>query len=154
MAVLIIVLGIIACVMYTVQVVKNKKLEETLSEYIAPKRYIMLKSKTSSHIDTLAQTVKQAHQKAGINIGSTEAIDGITKTVFDNEDELWECEYGARVPYLTENERHGYMHRIFVDCDLPLGAERALIKDLGLCDYMVSFGICTNATEEFYKNEN
>jgi hypothetical protein len=43
---------------------------------------------------------------------------------------------------LSNDERDGYEIKIFFDHKLPKGAERAVIEQLGLTDYMVTIGIC------------
>lgn len=66
------------------------------------------------------------------------------KVWFENGDELIVYEYGvAQIQKLSKHEKKCFVHKIFFDYMLPEGAERAVIKQLDLVDYMVNIGICS-----------
>jgi len=44
---------------------------------------------------------------------------------------------------LSPFERDNYEIKLFFDHKLPEGAERTIIKQLGLLDYMINIGICS-----------
>ena len=95
----------------------------------------------------LSQTFLKARKNAGISITeyTEDKAAGLLKVVFDNDDELWvySCYEEAQIHALTERQKSGYVHQLFLDSKLPDGAHAAIIKSLGLLDYMISTGLCT-----------
>ena len=128
--------------------VKTRRLQQELGEEVeyTPTRYIMVGSNESQYIADLAKMDIQAHKDAdiGIKIFMDNAEQGTTKVGFDNGDELIVYNYEkAQIIPLTQNEVKDYAQKIFFDYKLPEGAERAIIQQLGLLDYMVNIGICS-----------
>ena len=103
----------------------------------------MIKTKDGNYIDDLAQLDIDAHKAAGVEVGQIVRKQGYTKTIFLNKDELVIYDYNeAQILPLTQLELNNYKQKIFFDYKLPKGAERAVIKQLGLLNYMVNIGIC------------
>lgn len=127
----------------------NKILTPDEESYI-PRRNIMIGVEGSSYIADLATMDIKAHKDANIDIKFfTDNKDiGCIKTVFENGDELIVYSYEkAKIIPLTQNEVDGYAQKLFFDYQLPEGAERAIIKQLGLLGYMVNIGICGEKVE-------
>ena len=124
---------------------ENKRLKENIQEH-TPVRYIMIGAEGSSYIADLSIATVQAHSAAGVGIKCIYEKDEekMVKTFFENGDELFVYQYGmAAIEALSKEQREGFMNRIFFDYNLPQGAERAIIEQLGLVDYMVNIGICS-----------
>lgn len=127
---------------------ENKRLREGVQEIdeYTPVRYIMIGAKGSSHIADLSITTVQAHSAVGVGIKCIYEKDEekVVKTFFENGDELFIYQYGvAPIDALSKGQIDGFINRIFFDYNLPQGAERAVIEQLGLVDYMVNIGICS-----------
>ena len=106
----------------------------------------MVSANESQYIAALAAMDIKAHKKVGIGVKvfMDNSKQGITKVDFKNGDELIIYNYErAQIAPLTQNEIKDYALKIFFDYKLPEGAERAVIKQLGLLDYMVNIGICS-----------
>ena len=129
-------------------VINNRRLQSYIGEEdtkYTPSRHIMVRSSEGFYISKLAKMSLSAHQVADIGIKSyNEDKDGkYMKIVFNNKDELIVYEYGTMpIGRLSKQEIDNYEHKIFFDYKLPEGAERAIIEQLGLTNYMVSIGIC------------
>lgn len=111
-----------------------------------PTRYIMIKTRDGNYIDDLAQLDIDAHKAAGVEVEQVvrKHEQGYTKTIFLNKDELVVYDYNeAQILPLTQLELNNYNQKIFFDYKLPKGAERAIIQQLGLLNYMVNIGICS-----------
>lgn len=127
-------------------VVKSRKHQEIQFTSDLPSRHIMIKASASQHIHNLIKMDMEAHKKADISIKVYEdKLDqGIMKIIYDNNDELIIYDYDkAQIVPLKQNEIKDYAHKLFFDYTLPQGAERAIIEQLGLLDYMVNIGICS-----------
>ena len=128
-------------------IVKNRRLQEECGQApYEPTRYIMIGAKGSQHIQDLSMLDVTAHTAIGIGVMYLEdrKNEGYAKTIFENGDELIVyCYEKAQIAPLTKREINDYKHKIFFDYKLPEGAERAIIKQLGLLDYMVNIGICS-----------
>lgn len=129
-------------------IAKNKHLQNGVLELEnnTPTRYIMVGARDSQYITYLATLDIDAHAQAGVLVKYSEENKekGIQKIVFENDDELIVYDYeNAQVIPLTKKEINDYSQKIFFDYRLPDGAERAIIKQLGLLDYMVNIGICS-----------
>lgn len=127
------------------RLIKEVSEDFEFTEYV-PQRYIMIGAKKSKYIADLASMDIKAHSKVGVGIKTwiEKAEKGYNKIIFDNADELIIYEYEtAQIAQLTKHERDNYAQKIFFDYKLPEGAERAVIKQLGLLDYMVNIGICS-----------
>lgn len=130
-------------------IINNRRLQNYVGEEdtkYTPSRHIMFRSSEGFYISKLAKMSLSAHQIADVGIKSyNEDQDGkYMKIVFDNKDELIVYEYGAMpIDRLSKQEIDNYEHKIFFDYKLPEGAERAIIEQLGLTNYMVNIGICS-----------
>lgn len=127
---------------------KVRRLQQELGEEedYTPVRYIMVGANESKYIADLAALDIKAHKEAGIGIKvfMDNAKQGITKVGFENGDELIVYNYEkAQIAPLTKREVKDYAQKIFFDYKLPEGAERATIQQLGLLNYMVNIGICS-----------
>ena len=127
---------------------KVRRLQQELGEEedYTPVRYIMVGTNESKYIADLAALDIKAHKEVGIGIKvfTDNAKQGVTKVGFDNGDELIVYNYEkAQIAPLTKREVKDYAQKIFFDYRLPEGAERAIIQQLGLLDYMVNIGICS-----------
>ena len=126
---------------------KVRRLQQQIGkENYTPVRYIMVSANESQCIAALAAMDIKAHKEAGVGVKMfiDNAKQGITKVDFENGDELIVYNYEkAQIVPLTQNEVRDYALKIFFDYKLPEGAERAIIKQLGLLDYMVNIGICS-----------
>ena len=127
---------------------KNRRLQQSVFEFedYTPIRYIMIGATHGKYIGELATLDVKAHTSAGIGIKEyvEDTEHGYVKTVFENKDELIVYDYDkAQITALTQKELNDYAHKLFFDYKLPEGAERAIIKQLGLIGYMVNIGICS-----------
>lgn len=130
-------------------IIENRRLSMLQAEsgieftpYI-PTKYIMIGTKGATYIQELAQMDIKAHTKAGIGIKSVITAEEKIHTYFENGDQLLVVNYDkTQLERLSNDERDGYEIKIFFDHKLPKGAERAVIEQLGLMDYMVNIGIC------------
>ena len=125
----------------------RKALEDGGQTIELPLKYIMFSAGPDSEIMELAQTALHAHAFAGVKIKDVVSSKECQKTIYENNDELIVYQYGATIKPLKRHELNGYALKIFFDDKLPTGAERAIIKQLGLADCMVTIGICTNKTK-------
>lgn len=147
LGIIIVICGFIIGFMYTSQSIENRKLKEQLNKEFEftpyePVRYIMFSATGSEHIKQLARLDLNAHKAAGIEIDETYEEQGCVVTRFKNGDELLVYFEGAPISPLKRVDIDKYTHRIFFDCKLPKGAERAAIQKLGLINYMVNIGFC------------
>ena len=130
---------------------KSRRLEEELGDTdYTPMRYIMIGTNNSDVIADLSSLDIQAHKKAGVKIVNQliQPNKGFIKVWFENGDELIVYEYGvAQIQKLSKHEKKCFVHKIFFDHMLPEGAERAVIKQLDLVDYMVNIGICSERSK-------
>lgn len=111
----------------------------------SPIRHIFIAQGDNSAAKDLFKASIQAHCKAGYKIETEKARfdQKTTHIVWDNGDEELMYFYGVSpIDQLATAQIKEYEHKIFFDSDLPEGAERAVIKALGLEDYMIQVGIC------------
>lgn len=117
-----------------------------------PFQFIMVGTKESKVIQQLVNLDVSAHFMAGVSVKKNISKKGFNRIVFGNDDEIIVYEYGeAPITALTPQEKEEYVQKIFFDINLPIGAERAVVKDLGLVGYMISMGVCS---EEIGYEEN
>lgn len=126
-------------------IVKNRRIEQELDifDYV-PVRNIMIAAPDGDHIVDLSLMCLSAHHKSGVGVKSLIEEKHFTRTLFDNGDEMWLIKYDENmsIDALTKHEKEDYANKIFFDYKLPEGAERVIIKQLGLIDYMVNMGFC------------
>lgn len=127
--------------------VYKTKCRQTVIEYTpyTPIRHIFIAQGDNSMAEDLFEASIQAHCKAGYKIETERAhVDQkTTYIVWDNGDEELIYFYGTSpIDQLAPAQIKEYEHKLFFDSDLPIGAERAVIKALGLEDYMIQVGIC------------
>jgi hypothetical protein len=106
----------------------------------------MIGTQGTPYITDLAMMSIKAHSTVDIGIKSYDdnADSGCMKVVFNNGDELIVYKYEkAQIVPLTKHEIDSYEHKLFFACELPVGAERAVVQQLGLVDYMINVGICS-----------
>ena len=123
-----------------------KRLQDSCGDncIISPNHIILLTLDQSKYMQDLAQRCIQARKKAHIQILKMQTTeDGRQDILFENGDILSVITYGAQIAPLNKRDIGRYTHRFFFDYKLPAGAERAIIKDLGLLDYVLDIGICT-----------
>ena len=111
----------------------------------SPIRHIFVARGDNSAARGLYEASIQAHRKAGYKIETEDACvdQKMTHIIWDNGDEELIYVYGiSPIDKLAPAQIKEYEHNIFFDSDLPKGAERAVIKALGLEDYMIQIGIC------------
>jgi hypothetical protein len=112
-----------------------------------PTLNIMVTTKNNNCIASLSEMNINAHIDAdwGIKAVFNNESTGCIKTYFENEDIQIVYNYeNAVIEKLTKAEIDNHILQIFFDNELPEGAERAVIKKLGLLDYMVKIGICSD----------
>lgn len=116
-------------------------LEDT--EYL-PIRYIFVTTKGSKHIQQLIDMSIKARHDVDIKTNCVVDKNGMVRTIFSNGDEVvvYDFEEAQMLPLLPYDKAH-FVHKIFVDSELPDSAARATIERLGLIDYIVSIGICS-----------
>ena len=131
-------------------IIENRRLSSLQTEQgieftpYTPTKYIMIGTKGATYIQELAQMDIKAHIKEGIGIKSVITTEEKTYTYFENGDQLLVVNYDkTQLERLSNYERDSYKIKIFFDHKLPKGAERAVIGQLGLIDYMVNIGICS-----------
>ena len=129
------------------QVRENRALKEELEEveergYI-PTRFIFYKRIDSKHLSEMQTLIFNSRAEAGFE-WTTENKAGYSITKFTNGDELMVFIEGAvEWAPLRKRQIEDYKIKIFLDNQLDKGAERALIEGLGLTDYMVQIGVCS-----------
>ena len=112
----------------------------------APIRAIMVSMQESAYMKNIVHLFINARKRQHIFIKSyqSEEETGYLKVIFDNDDELLLYNYEkANIIALTENEKQQYEQNLFLDYKLPPGAQCAIVEKLGLLDYMIKVGICT-----------
>ena len=112
----------------------------------APIRAIMVSMQESAYMRDKVHLFINVRKRHHIFIKSyqNEEEAGYHKIVFDNDDELLLYDYEkAKIIALTEYEKQRYEQNLFLDYKLPPGAQRAIVEKLGLLDYMIKVGICT-----------
>lgn len=132
-------------------IVKSRRLEDLVGNSIeyeeyTPTMYIMVGAQGSEYIADLSMMDVKAHQDVGvgISVAIVKEEQGYTKSIFENGDILVVyCYEKAQFAPLTRQERERYAMRLFFDYKLPIGAERAVIEQLGLLDHMIDIGICS-----------
>ena len=97
------------------------------------------------YISDLAVMCIEAHNKVGIGVKTFISTENFSQTYFENGDEvlIFDYENLSEIKALSKSEKEKYQHKFFFDYKLPEGAERAVIQQLGLLDYMVNIGICS-----------
>lgn len=129
------------------QVRENRMLKEELEEveergYI-PTRFIFYKRIDSKYLSEMQTLIFNSRAEAGFE-WTTESKAGYSITKFTNGDELMVFIDGAiEWAPLKKRQIEDYKIKIFLDNQLDKGAERALIEGLGLTDYMVQIGVCS-----------
>lgn len=132
---------------FALQVRENRALREELEEFegggYTPTRFIFYKRIDSKYLSDIQTLIFNSRAEAGIE-WVTENKAGYSLTRFTNGDELMVFIDGATewAP-LKKKQITDYKIKIFIDNQLDRGAERALIEGLGLTDYMVQIGICS-----------
>lgn len=129
------------------QAYENKVLKETLEETeggeYTPTRFILYKRIDSKYLSDMQTLIFNSRAEAGIE-WVTENKTGYSLTKFTNGDELMVFIDGAvEWAPLKKKQITEYKIKIFIDNQLDRGAERALIEGLGLTDYMVQIGVCS-----------
>ena len=126
---------------------RARRIEAEYSPY-TPQRLLFFASEEGQHIADLYRKAMQARERAGDNIRLSFNREGYICTVYESGDELRFYSNGESLEKLTKHEIEDYENRVFFDYKLPLGAIRAIIGDLGLRNYMFSFGICDESQGE------
>jgi hypothetical protein len=109
----------------------------------------MFTAEADGHMQALCRLDILTHSAAGIEVCRKEIQEGYQKIVFENGDELLIYEYEkAPILPLTQQEVSHYRQRLFFDHKLPIGAERAIIEQLGLVNFMIDIGICREDEKE------
>ena len=122
---------------------KMKRNGELPFEIYTPVRYIFIGAGNGARVQELKRMDIEAHAQAGIDIKKQHYGRGYEKIIYDNKDEiLYYCWGEAPIDALSARDIGSHKTKIFFDNELPQGAERACIKELGLNNYMVSIGIC------------
>lgn len=129
------------------RMIYKSRVEEQVIEYApyTPIRHIFIVHGDNSTVEDLFEASIQAHCKAGCKIETERAhVDQkTTHIIWDNGDEELIYFYGiSPIDKLAPAQIKAYEHKLFFDGGLPVGAERAVIKALGLEDYMIQIGIC------------
>lgn len=141
---------------YGLMIIENKQLkakkiedeiEPEFSKY-TPTRQVFIYQEDGNHIQQLAQMCLKAHEQANIGIRRTIADADSMNIFFDNGDIVMVYKYGAKIVSLSHSEITDYTIRVFFDNELPDGAIRACIEDLGLKNYLIGFGLCDNSKGE------
>ena len=136
-------------------IIENRRLRRYIEqEEIVRSRSIYIKAKEEDDlIDHLAAINMEAYDQAQATIIKRYRNNGCLFVEYDNGDQIIVAQYGARMGSFPQNSIGNYSHRIFFDYKLPDGAIRAVIKDLGLTDYMIQIGICTERSGENGKKD-
>ena len=142
-----VIIGVLYANMWKENDALREALEDGVQTIELPLKYIMFCAGPDSGVMELAQAALHAHAFAGVKIKDVVSNKECQKTIYENNDELIVYQYGAKIKPLKRHELNGYTLKIFFDDKLPAGAERVIIKQLGLSDCMVTIGICTNKTK-------
>ena len=97
-----------------------------------------------AQIQELVKLSVQAHSKAGYMVKSTISTDDCFWMIFENGDKILVYQEGAQIERLTPQEINNTVQRLFFDNKLPDSAIRASIEALGLTDYMIKIGLCSD----------
>lgn len=132
---------------FALQVRENRMLKEELEEFegggYTPTRFIFYKRIDSKYLSDMQTLIFNSRAEAGIE-WVTENKAGYSLTKFTNGDELMVFIDGTiEWAPLKKKQIEDYKIKIFIDNKLDKGAERALIEGLGLTDYMVQIGVCS-----------
>lgn len=130
--------------------IENKRLWSYIQQEEATRsRNIYIKTKEEDDlIDHLIAVNMEAYDQVQATIVKRYQNNDYLFIEYDNGDQIIVAQYGARIGAFPQNSIGNYSHRIFFDYKLPDGAIRAVIKDLGLTDYMIQIGICTERSSE------
>ena len=143
---LILAIAIYLGVDYGRLIYQNRKLRDECDlsfELYTPVRYIFIGMNDGERVQTLKRMDIEAHVAAKVAMTQHFLQPGSEKIVYENDDEIFYYEWGSTaIEPLKSTELSSHRTKIFFDIQLPEGAERAVIKALGLTNYMVSIGIC------------
>ena len=136
-------------------IIENKRLWTYIEQDEATRsRNIYIKTKEEDDlIDHLVSVNMEAYDQVQATIVKRYWNNGCLFVEYDTGDQIIVAQYGARLGAFPQNSIGNYSHRIFFDYKLPSGAISAVIKDLGLTDYMIQIGICTERSGEIGKKD-
>ena len=136
-------------------IIENRRLWKYIEQEEATRsRNIYIKTKEEDDlIDHLVAVNMEAYDQVQATIVKRYWNHGCLFVEYDNGDQIIVAQYGARIGAFPQNSIGNYSHRIFFDYKLPDGAISAVIKDLGLTDYMIQIGICTERSGENGKKD-
>ena len=128
-------------------VIENRKIKEDYEDMCDTRysevRYLILMSPESPYMRHLVSTVINGHAIAGYEIKKKKQEGGCEKYIFENGDEMWLFYDMAAIKPLSQHQATQWFNRILIDYKLPIGAERAFIHQLGLDDFLIQLGVCT-----------
>ena len=127
---------------------KNIRLKQQINknDHIPTKNIMITADQNGYYILKLASLCMAAHKDN--NIGVVRYEDklnekGTMLIKFENDDELLVYRYDiAKIVPLSKHNIKNYLIKLFLDYKLEAGAERTIIKQLGLLNYMINIGIC------------
>ena len=143
---IVIIIGlVILLVLHTQTLLENKRLWSYIQpDEVVCSRHIYVTVDRGGYMDYLIRLDLEAHDQMKIGVLSQNTCNGVTTISYDNGDESIIIKYGeAKINKLIEYNIDHYSHRVFFDHKLPDSAFRAVIDSLGLKDYMIGVGICT-----------
>ena len=111
-------------------------------EDYCPARYIFLQKPGSAEMQELVNMCINAYKKGGFLIIKDSERRDCRTIQFSNTSEVIIYDEGAPIDRLSEYQIKHFTHKIFIDSELPDGAYRALIEDLGLTNHTVTVALC------------
>lgn len=139
---------------HTQLLVENRRLMKCIEKNVSIKsRHIYVMIDDSQYMEKIINFDMEAHDQIMVGIISRFSCNGITSIEYGNGDQIVIVKYnGKRLQSLPIDTIGDYAHRVFFDYRLPDSAFSATINDLGLTDYMIRVGICTERSGEIGKD--
>lgn len=133
---------------YGVMWYKYCQMKNCLSEEdYYPSRYIFLQKPDSKKMQELVDMCISSYRKAGFLIIKDSKRRGCRTIQFSNTSEVVIYDEDAPIDRLSEHQIKHFVHKVFIDSDLPDSAYRALIQELGLINHTITVALCAKDKE-------
>ena len=140
---------------HTRLLIENKRLwtcVEKNTDTRARNIYVMIDD--SQYMEKLINLDMEVHDQMMIGIKNRFSCHGFASIEYENGDQIMVIKYsGQRLQKLPAETISNHAHRIFFDYRLPDSVFNATINDLGLTDYMIRVGVCTERSGEVGKKD-
>ena len=153
--VLIIIIGLFILAIWHAQtLIENRRLWASIKQNEETRsRHMYIIANNNSYMNYFINLDMEAYDQMGIATMQRYSQNGVLFIEYETGDQIMVINYPeAHISALPAETIGKYAHRLFFDYKLPNSAFRAVIHDLGLDNYFIGVGICTERSVENGKN--